>query len=141
MSEVLEKLQNNDPSEAPISVSLILWVDDDPHLAAGFERRLRRYGIRLIHAYDGMQGYWMAASQKPDVVITDLKMPKWPGQDLVECLSLNRELAGIPTFVVSGHIEASNRKRLRELGVTAVLEKPLGIEDLLAELRNLTERQ
>lgn len=136
MSEVLEQPIETQP-ETPLSVKLILWVDDDPHLAAGFERRLRRHGIRLIHAYDGMQGYWMAASQKPDVVITDLKMPKWPGQDLVECLSLNRQLAGIPTIVVSGYLEEETLKRLRDLGVTAVLEKPLSIEDLLGELQKL----
>ncbi len=117
----------------------VLWVDDDPHLAAGFARRLKRYGIQVIYGSDGLQGYWIAASQKPDVIVTDLKMPKWPGEDLVECLKLNKELAGIPTIVVSGHADETDKKKLIELGVVAVLDKPVGLEDLLVELRQIID--
>jgi len=136
MSEVLDSVSEEENNS--LTIKRVLWVDDDPHLAAGFARRLRRHDIQIIHAYDGMQGYWMAASQNPDVVITDLKMPKWPGQDLVECLNLNTQLAGIPTIVVSGHATAADKKKLTALGVIAVLEKPIGLEDLLVELHKLT---
>ena len=117
----------------------VLWVDDDPHLAAGFARLLRRYGIQVIHAFDGMQGYWIAASQRPDVLITDLQMPKWPGHDLVECLTRNRDLASIPTIVVSGHNQPAITKKLESLGVLAVLEKPVAVEDLLDQLRKVID--
>lgn len=137
MSDVLESAEIDDQKVKPQAVNRVLWVDDDPHLAAGFARRLRRHGIQVMHAYDGMQGYWMAASQKPDVVVTDLKMPKWPGHDLVECLALNKELAGIPTIVVSGHIQPGDAKKLKSLGVCAVLSKPVGLEDLLVEIDKL----
>lgn len=137
MSKVIEATTDVAAQKTDQQLKRVLWVDDDPHLAAGFARRLRRKGIQIIHAFDGMQGYWMAASQKPDVVITDLKMPKWPGKDLVECLSLNRQLSGIPTIVVSGHVTPADRKQLLKLGVAAVLDKPIALEDLLIELDKL----
>ena len=135
MSIPADAVMIEESAEKAKSTGRVLWVDDDPNLAAGFARRLKRYNIQIMHAFDGMQGYWMALNQKPDVIVTDLKMPKWPGNDLVECLSLNRELAGIPTIVVSGHAGAAEKKRLEAMGVVAVLEKPVGLEDLLVELR------
>jgi DNA-binding response OmpR family regulator len=115
----------------------LLWVDDDPHLAAGFARRLHRYKIRLIHAYDGMQGYWIAATQRPDAIVTDLKMPKWPGDELVACLSANHELNGIPLIVVSGYMDDHDKKHLVRMGVSAVLDKPVQMEQLLEVLGTL----
>lgn len=118
----------------------ILWVEDDPHLAASFARQLQLlHDIDVMHAYDGMQGLWMAASEKPDVVITDLKMPNLSGSDLLEALRLNRQLTGIPTIVVTGYDTPADRKRLRQLGVSAVLTKPVTLDDLLAELRKLID--
>ncbi|MAT69789.1 MAG: hypothetical protein CMJ58_09720 [Planctomycetaceae bacterium] len=117
------------------SLPCILWVDDDPNVAAGLRRLMRRYQVRLIHAYDGMQGYWMAASQRPDVVITDLEMPKWPGMDLVECVNMNDDLRGVPLIVISGYDTPADRRRLAELGVTAVLSKPFVLEQLMFILR------
>lgn len=115
----------------------LLWVDDDPHLAAGFARRLHRHKIRLIHAYDGMQGYWIAATQHPDAIVTDLKMPKWPGEELVECLTANHQLNGIPLIVVSGFMDDHDKKHLLRMGVAAVLDKPVQIEALLEVLGRL----
>jgi len=137
MMNALDSPISNAETEDSLAVKRLLWVDDDPNLAAGFSRRLRRHGIQVLHAYDGMQGYWMAASQQPDVVITDLKMQNWPGQELVECLSLNNRLSGIPTIVVSGHATPADKKKLLALGVVAVLEKPVNLEDLLVVLDKL----
>ncbi len=137
MSDALETRKSDNQHGLQLNVKRLLWVDDDPHLAAGFERRLHRYGVELIHAFDGMQGYWMAASLKPDAIVTDLQMPNCPGEDLVECLRLNRQLSGIPTIVVSGHVTPPARKKLLQLGVEAVLEKPASLEDLLEELQKL----
>ena len=68
-----------------------------------------------------------------------LREGETPGGDLVECLSQNQELASIPTIVVSGHAGPAERKQLTDLGVAAVLNKPVGLEDLLVELRSFIQ--
>lgn len=141
MSSIATPSQSTSPDGFLDRALVLLWVDDDPHLASGFARRLRRHQVEVIHAYDGMQGYWMAATQKPDVIVTDLKMPKWPGEDLVDCLNLNRNLNGIPTIVVSGHATEHDRNKLLHKGVVAVLDKPANLEQLLTVLRSLTAAQ
>ena len=113
----------------------VLWVDDDPNLTAAFTRRLRRKGIEVTPASDGMQGYWLTVTKRPDLVITDLRMPRWEGEDLLDCLIGNSETAGVPVIVLSGYLIPEMKSRLLRLGVAAVLEKPVDWEELLRTLR------
>lgn len=113
----------------------VLWVDDDENLTAAFSRRLRKKGIAVTPASDGMQGYWLTLTHRPDLVITDLRMPRWLGGDLLDCLIGNAETAGVPVIVLSGYVTPDVRKQLLRLGAAEVLDKPIAWEDLLATLR------
>lgn len=114
----------------------VLWVDDDANLTAAFSRRLRRKGIEVLPASDGMQGYWLTITKRPDLVITDLRMPRWEGSDLLDCLTGNDETAGVPIVVLSGYVTPEIESRLRRLGVAAVLDKPVAWRRLMDTLRN-----
>ncbi|TWT42902.1 response regulator [Botrimarina hoheduenensis] len=103
----------------------VLWVDDDPNITAALSRRLYRKGIELWPASDGMQGYWFAVTRKPDIIVTDLRMPRWDGRDLLECLLANGMTTGVPVVVVSGYVTPAERSRLEHQGVAAVLDKPV----------------
>lgn len=117
----------------------VLWVDDDTNLCAAFTRRLRRKGIGVIPASDGMQGYWLALTHRPDVIVTDLRMPRWEGEDLLDCLLSNEETAEIPVVVISGYVTSDWTDRLLRSGVSAVLEKPVEWSLLHKTLRSLFE--
>ena len=84
-----------------------------------------------------MQGYWVALTKKPDLIVTDLRMPRWEGHDLLECLLANAETSAVPIVVVSGYVTPDERERLEGLGVAAVLDKPASWKDLQRTIRSL----
>lgn len=132
--------RTNSSSPQPMK-GRVLWVDDDPNITAALSRRFRRCGIEVLPSSDGMQGYWMALTQKPDVIVTDLRMPRWEGRDLLECLQANKVTAGIPVVVLSGYVTTEERQRLQRTGVAEVLDKPAGWRRLLTTIRSLLRHQ
>jgi CheY-like chemotaxis protein len=116
----------------------LLWVDDDANLTASFTRGLRKKGFDVIPASDGMQGYWLALTAKPHAIITDLRMPRWDGGELIDCLLSNSVTASVPLIVLSGYVTADSRRRLERRGVAAVLDKPIQPKTLIDTLRRLT---
>lgn len=113
----------------------VLWVDDDPNLTAAYARRLLRRSFHVTPASDGMQGYWMTLMDPPDVIVTDLKMPRWQGQELLECLRQNTVTRGIPTVVLSGYADEARDEWLTGMKVAAVLQKPVDFQVIEAVLR------
>ena len=94
----------------------LLCIDDDPNISEAFARRFHRYGIEVERAYHGMHGYWLAVTSKPDVIITDLRMPLGEGEYVVQCLERNAETAHIPVIVLTGFKETGLAEHLRGLG-------------------------
>src|SRR2546421_12862536 len=78
----------------------VLVIDDDPLVRATFVRMLGRRGLRVVDAEDGRRGLETIRSERPDVVLSDLRMP---GLDGLEVLStLAAEAPETPVIVVSG---------------------------------------
>lgn len=135
MSNVSVRSDRQYPKKLTRPRARVLWVDDDPNLTSAYARQLRREGIEVIPASDGMQGYWLALTIEPDYIITDLRMPRWEGGDLIDCLSTNVKTSGIPRLVMSGYVNDEVRAHLHQLGVDAVLEKPAAFGTVRAALR------
>lgn len=110
-------------------------VDDDPSMIAAMQRNFHPYRVHLQIAFHGMQGIVNAVSMKPDLIITDLQMPFASGDELICCLSRHPSTTGVPIIVLSGKPGASLTTRLWDMGVRAVLAKPLDFDDLLSEIQ------
>lgn len=134
------KKVHTDGRRRPPICGRVLWVDDDPNVTAALTRRFRRKGVQIWPAADGMQGYWMAITRKPDVIVTDLRMPRWEGRDLLECLLLNNKTASVPLVVLSGYITGEERQSLERMGVAAVLDKPANWRTLFTTIRDLMRK-
>ena len=129
--------ENYLPAEATPSPCLpfnLLCVDDDPIVSDALARCLMDYGIQVIRAYDGMQGFWMVLRDKPGAVISDLSMPNGNGIEMIECLRGNAETEFLPIIVLTGSNDATLRRRLRNLSVSAILEKPASPSEIVVEL-------
>ena len=115
----------------------ILWIDDDFNLTAAAHRRFRKRRIQMWSATDGMQGYWLALTRKPDVIITDLRMPRWHGRDLLDCLFENKVTCCVPVLVLSGYVTPEETRRLSRLGVAEVFEKPADWPRIFQTIKSL----
>ena len=118
---------------------VVLCIDDDPQVVEVIQDYLDRYDVKLLPAYFGAQGIWLAEFHLPDVIITDLHMPQGDGATVIEILRRNAKTAAIPIIVLTGRNGPDIDGRVRHLGAENCLHKPLHIYDLLAELRRYIE--
>ena len=120
---------------------VVLCIDDDPQVSEVIRDRLYDYEVKLLSAFSGMQGLWLAATHKPDVIITDLLMPMGDGATIIECLKHNAKTAAIPIIVLTARRETGLPRHVKEIGADSFLNKPILFNDLLEELRRYIEVQ
>jgi CheY-like chemotaxis protein len=101
----------------------VLVVDDESHIRDLFGRFLSRSGIAVSFAADGVGGLAEARVRVPDVIVSDLGMPRMDG--LAFCRALRRDptTSTVPILVVSGN-DAGQIQAALDAGCDAVLLKP-----------------
>jgi CheY-like chemotaxis protein len=119
----------------------VLVIDDDPAIPKVLGIKLAAYGVQVRAAVSGMQGFWIAVSELPDVIITDFLMPEGQGDYVVRRLKDHYLTRDIPVIVLTGRTvggqkDFSLERKMNSLGVRCVLTKPLAFDALLTELRN-----
>jgi twitching motility two-component system response regulator PilH len=119
----------------------VLTVDDDPDVRLFTTTVLEENGYLPIEAGNGEEGLQMIQSEKPDLIILDVLMPRQSGIRLYRELKTNKTLAKIKVIILSGIAKKTflrSQQALTEFGETAVpepdfyLEKPVDA-DVLAE--------
>ncbi|HTU24640.1 MAG TPA: response regulator [Pirellulales bacterium] len=117
----------------------ILCIDDDAAILAALTTRFKPYDVEVLTACNGKHGIWLAVTEKPDVVVTDLRMPHGDGDYLVECLKMRPDTWDIPVIVLTGVNDRETRRWMLTLGVSAYLNKPLSFDALVAAVRRQIE--
>lgn len=112
----------------------ILCIDDDPQIPEAIRLHLRPYQVEILSAYHGMHGFWLAMTERPDLVITDMRMPQGHGDYVVECLRNYPDTSAIPVIVLTGQHKSDVEQRLHGLGVQAVFTKPVRFDELQAAI-------
>lgn len=118
-------------------MATVLLIDDDAHIRAFVERLLRSAGYEVISAGDGKAGLEALRLHNPDLVITDIIMPKQEG---IETITRIREASQVPIIAISGSIVTENFDPLRDagaLGADVTIAKPFRGADLLAAVAKL----
>jgi DNA-binding response OmpR family regulator len=113
----------------------ILVVDDDARARAAMARILSDEGYDATEAADGEEAAGLLASWRPDLVLTDLQMPRLDGCGLLRCVQTL--LPGTPVIVLSARGAREARRLTEGMGVSALLTKPVQVSDLLARVRSL----
>lgn len=115
----------------------ILLVDDEPHILRAAEIKLTRSGFNVRCAADGQEGWEKILQQKPDLLVTDLQMPRMDGFELARHVRENPATADLPIFMLTAKgMEASLGERASQLRVLAVLPKPFSPRELVRSIEN-----
>lgn len=125
----------------PRTFKTVLCIADDPDISRAIEMRLRPYAVTVLQAFHGMQGFWLAMTEHPDLIITDINMPQGQGDYIVECLKRNSETQSMPVVVLSGRREKAMKSLLHNLGVDRYLTKPCDSAELLETIESLIDLQ
>ena len=109
----------------------ILIIEDDARIAAALEVRLKAAGYKVLIAADGHNGILAAASQNPDLIISDIWMPKpigFLGSERRRFLGLEH----VPVIYITGSRKEDLGRIAIEEGAVAFFEKPYDPQKLLA---------
>jgi chemosensory pili system protein ChpA (sensor histidine kinase/response regulator) len=115
-----------------VAAPLVLVVDDSLTVRRVTQRLLVREGYRVTLAKDGIEALQRLAEERPQVVLSDIEMPRMDGFDLVRNIRGDARLASLPVIMITSRIAQKHRDVAAELGVEHYLGKPYAEEDLLA---------
>lgn len=102
----------------------VLVVDDSTTIRKMVMYALRTAGLRVITARDGLEALELLAGQQPDLIITDLNMPRLDGFGLVQAIRKDRAYKEVPIIILSSRTGDEDVDRGLESGATAFLPKP-----------------
>jgi chemosensory pili system protein ChpA (sensor histidine kinase/response regulator) len=126
-------------TEAPQRLApLVLVVDDSLTVRRVTQRLLVREGYRVQLAKDGIDALERLAEDLPQVVLSDIEMPRMDGFDLVRNIRGDARLRDLPVIMITSRIAQKHRDYAAELGVDHYLGKPYSEEDLLALIGRYT---
>ena len=128
---------------APIEVlaPLVMVVDDSLTVRRVSQRFLEREGYRVLLAKDGLDAMeQLAREELPDMVLSDIEMPRMDGFDLVRNIRADQRLKDLPVVMITSRIAEKHRDYAEALGVQGYLGKPYDEEQLLGLIRQHTRR-
>lgn len=124
-------LASSDPSR-----STVLLVEDNPELRS-YVRGLLGKDYQVLLGVDGLHGLEIASARAPDLILSDLKMPRMTGLELCERVKRDPLLSGVPFVLLTSSDEAPVRLASLDRGADDFLGKPFSEAELLARVRNL----
>lgn len=119
----------------------ILLVDDEMQLAEVVKMRLEANGYDVLTAYDGKDAFDKARTQKPDLIILDLMLPKIDGYKVCRMLKFDDKFKSIPIILFTARAQDSDVALGKEVGADAYITKPFEPEILLSKIKELLEKQ
>ena len=115
----------------------ILLVEDNEMNRDMLSRRLVRKGYEVIIAIDGEQGYNIACSELPDLILMDMSLPVIDGWEVTRQLRNTPETKEIPIVALTAHAMAGDREKALEAGCDDYDTKPVEFSRLLDKIQTL----
>ena len=112
----------------------VLVVEDHHDTSFTLCRLLKMEGYEVEHAIDGMVGYNRAASEQPDLIVTDIQMPRMNGIEMIKKIRENGFLTNTPIIVMSAYGKRILHDAL-EAGADDFIEKPIDFDRLLTTVK------
>lgn len=110
----------------------IAIIDDDRVTLTLLEKVLKQEGFQVVTAMDGAEGLDLVIAEEPDIVITDLLLPKIHGLELCKKIKSHANLERVIIIVMTAVYKGLSFKGdIEESGADYYLEKPLDIPSLL----------
>lgn len=116
---------------------MILTVDDSRTMRDMLKMALVDAGYQVLQAVDGEHGLEVLRQSKPDVIVTDINMPKMDGFGLIEAVRRDDSYRGVPILVLTTESDAAKKNRAREAGATGWIVKPFDPPKLIAAIRRV----
>lgn len=112
----------------------ILVVEDDPDMMRILVHTLKGAGYQVIPAYGGEDAIRKVQLHKPDMVFTDLSMPKVSGVEVIEAIKSDPATAHIPVVAVTAHVWDGIAQSAGQVGCDGYVSKPFTTKQIIQEV-------
>ncbi|ANJ67625.1 hypothetical protein A9404_09730 [Halothiobacillus diazotrophicus] len=136
--ELVRQFQRRDDRDVDLTAALearrrpvVLVVDDSLTVRKVTARTLERNNLDVILARDGVEALGVLHEQRPDLVLTDIEMPRMDGFELLGAIRNDPQTRAVPVIMISSRTGQKHRSRAESLGVSAYLGKPYAEADLI----------
>ena len=128
--------EKNNIDDLIVQEKLILLVEDNEELRQAIKNELEKK-FKIIEAPNGKEGLLLALSKNPDLIITDVMMPKMDGKELCHLIKTNFKTSHIPVIMLTALADIDDKIKGLETGADAYVEKPFNVSILNATINNL----
>ncbi|MBI5548439.1 MAG: response regulator [Deltaproteobacteria bacterium] len=122
----------------------VLIVEDTKTITSLLQVYLMGWGLEFVEAKDGEDGLRKAREQRPDLVISDVRMPVMDGFELCAAIRSDKDLFAVPVVLLTTLKDEASRQKGKLVGATAFLSKPVSVDELrekVGSLLNLPARK
>lgn len=113
----------------------VLVVEDHHDTSFLLCRLLKMEGYEVEHAIDGIVGFSTATNDHPDLIVTDIQMPRMDGIEMIKRIRESRPISRTPIIVMSAYGKRLINDAI-EAGADAFVEKPIDLDNLLATIKS-----
>lgn len=118
-------------------MSTVLVIEDDQNLREGLELLFQIEGYRSLGSSNGITGMELIRRHRPDIVVTNYKMPGADGFDVLQAVREHPHMTHTPVVFLTADHTPSLRERALDAGVDAFLTKPFQLEELVGTVSRL----
>ena len=113
----------------------VLYIEDDKNLQLSISQMLKFLGYEVLCADNGQDGVEKAEGWKPDIILTDVRMPFMNGDEVIRVLRGKPDTAETPIFVLSAYTDAKTRSLCMGAGANKFFAKPPDIFKIDADIK------
>jgi two-component system chemotaxis response regulator CheY len=115
----------------------VLTVDDSRAMRDMLRHSLVAAGFRVLQAEDGLHGLEVLETERPDVIVTDINMPRMDGFGFIEAVRRDESRRAMPVLVLTTEVDAEKKNRARAAGATGWIVKPFDPAKLIEAIRRV----
>jgi two-component system cell cycle response regulator DivK len=113
----------------------ILVVEDNQDSRELVVKILKNKGYQIIEAVDGEEALEKVSTEKPDLILMDISLPKLDGYEVAKRLKDHEEFKHIPVVAFTAHAMKGDREKFISIGFEGYISKPINIHELPNQIR------
>ncbi len=119
-----------------VGLPKVLVVDDSLSVRNSLAQLIRDSGYQAVLARDGLEAVNLLRAEAPDIVLTDLEMPRMNGFDLISYIRNTSEWRDLPVIMITSRNMAKHRQQAEAAGVSRFIAKPFGDDEILESIES-----
>ena len=123
----------------PLGALTVLLAEDNDMNVVAIKDYLEAKGFRVQVARDGVEALEALATERPDIVLMDIQMPRMDGLEAMAKIRADDELADLPIIALTALAMSGDEDRIREAGADHYVSKPVNMKELVATMDSLLD--